>query len=299
MGILFDVQHYAVHDGPGIRTLVFLKGCPLSCAWCANPESQNPGPELRQLVVRCRGCLRCARACPVGAISPSATGPQLDRPLCARCASHECVAACPEHALTVTGQEWSLDDLVARVAKDLDFYRNSGGGVTFSGGEPFAQAEFLLAALARCKALGIHTAVETCGHADPRDILAAEPLVDLFLYDLKIVGPTRHRELTGADNALVVDNLRLLASRAPGRMVLRVPIVPGFTDDEANIEAIAALAGELGIAHLELCPYHPLGRSKYTELGMAEAPDPAQPLPEILARIAAVFEARGLRCGLA
>jgi len=285
------VQHYAVHDGPGIRTLVFLKGCPLSCAWCANPESQSPLPEIRQVRARCQRCLRCARACPSRAISAPEGEPQLDRARCRTCASQECAAACPEHALLSTGREWTLDELVDRIAKDADFYRNSGGGVTFSGGEPLAQLQFLLAALERCRALRIHTAVETCGYA-PRDgVAAVEPLVDLFLYDLKVADPNRHRELTGADNEVVVDNLRFLAARAAGRIVVRVPIVPGFTDDPTNVEAIAALVRALGIGRVELCPYHALGRSKYSELGRPEPPNPPPPAPADLARIATVLGA--------
>jgi pyruvate formate lyase activating enzyme len=295
-GLLFDLQHYAVHDGPGIRTLVFLKGCPLSCAWCSNPESQSPRPQLRQLLARCRACLRCARACPLGAIAATEGKPRLDRSLCSECAEQECVSACPERALATTGQEWSLDDVVTRIAKDLDFYRNSGGGATFSGGEPFTQAVFLLAALERCRALGIHTAVETCGHAASADIAAAAPLVDLFLYDVKIIDPQRHHELTGADNAVILENLRMLAERDPDKIVVRVPIVPGYTDDDANIEAIAALAHSLAITRADLCAYHPLGRDKYTELGMPAPVDPPQPLPADLAHIAAIFEAHGVHC---
>ena len=264
-----------------------------------NPESQAPAPQLRHLAVRCRACLRCARACPAGAIATDEGRPRLDRRPCSACGGRECAAACPERALQASGREIPLDEVVARIAKDTDFYRNSGGGVTFSGGEPFAQAAFLLAALERCKELGIHTAVETCGHADPGDIAAAAPLVDLFLYDLKIADPARHRELTGADNSLAVENLRALAAIDASRIVVRVPIVPGFTDSPENIEAIAALAGEVGVAAVDLCPYHPFGRGKYAELGLPEPPDPPQPSPADLARIAAAFAARGVRCAVA
>jgi len=294
--MVFDIQHYAVHDGPGIRTLVFLKGCPLACAWCANPESRRTEREVRQILARCRACLRCAEACSRGAISVVDGRPRLDRTSCAACDGFECTAACPEHALIVTGAEWALDDLIARIAKDIDFYRNSGGGVTFSGGEPFAQADFLRAALAECKRLGIQTAVETCGQAAPADILAAEPLVDLFLFDMKIVDPGRHRELTGIDNARILGNLRLLAERAPEKIALRFPVVPGLSDGEKNLEAIAALAAELRITRIELCPYHPLGRAKYGEVGLPDPVEPPQPLPADIARIAAFFEARGIGC---
>ncbi len=190
------MQHYAVHDGPGIRTLVFLKGCPLSCAWCANPESQSLLPEIRQVRARCARCLRCARACPSRAISAPDGEPRLDRSRCLTCRGHECAAVCPEHALLTAGREWTVDELVDRVARDADFYRNSGGGVTFSGGEPLAQPDFLLAALERCRAIGIHTAVETCGYAARDQVAAVEPLVDLFLDDLKVADPARHRART-------------------------------------------------------------------------------------------------------
>jgi pyruvate formate lyase activating enzyme len=294
--MLFDIQHYAVHDGPGIRTLVFLKGCPLRCAWCANPESQRPAPEVRHLSARCRACLRCADACPRGAIAAIGGVPRIQRDRCAGCDRTDCVAACPERALVRAGEEWSLDDVIARVAADRDFYRNSGGGVTFSGGEPFAQARFLLAALARCRSLGIHTAVETCGHASPDDLDTAEPLVDLFLFDLKVADPDRHRALTGTGNALILDNLRQLAGRGADRIVVRVPVVPGLTDSAANVEALASLTASLGIARAELCAYHPLGRAKYVELGLPEPPDPPAPTPEALERVADAFVTRGVAC---
>ena len=296
-GTIFDIQHYAVHDGPGIRTLVFLKGCPLACVWCANPESRRPGREVRRIPARCRACGRCVRACPGGAIGVVEGRPRLERRRCRSCGAFACAAACPERALIVAGEEWALDDLMARVAKDADFYRNSGGGVTFSGGEPFAQPDFLLAALGECRRLGIRSAVETCGQAAPAAILAAESLIDLFLFDVKAVDPVLHRAWTGADNGTILANLRLLAGRAPDKIVLRVPVVPGLTAVADNIAAIAALAAELRVARVELCAYHPLGRSKYGELGLPEPPDPPPPLPSDLARITGVFEAHGILCG--
>lgn len=296
-GSLFDIQHYAVHDGPGIRTLVFLKGCPLACAWCANPESRRPGRELRHLAPRCRACGRCQRACPGGAVSMTRSGPRFDRRRCDACAAGPCAGACPEGALLPVGEKWSVEDLVARVAKDRDFYRNSGGGVTFSGGEPFAQAPFLLAALRLCRRRGIRAAVETCGLAARADLLAAVPLADLFLFDVKVCDPALHRRLTGVDNRAILDNLSLLARRAPGKVVVRFPVVPGYTDGRRNVEALAGLMTRLGLARVDLCPYHPLGRGKYAELGLAEPPDPPQPRPAQLARLAAFFAARGIECG--
>jgi pyruvate formate lyase activating enzyme len=297
--MVFDIQHYAVHDGPGIRTLVFLKGCPLRCAWCCNPESHGAAPQLRHRAPRCHACLRCQAACRHGAVQATEGGPRFDRRLCVTCSSRECVEACPENALLVTGEELSLDAVMTRVAADLAFYRNSGGGVTFSGGEPFCQAEFLLAALERCRSLGIHTAVETCGHAEAAAVAAAEPLVDLFLFDIKVVDSQRHRELTGAHNHQILDNLAYLAQRAPDRVLLRLPLIPGCTDDDANLEAIALLARELRLGRICLEPYHSLGHGKYTELGLPSPEDPGPPDLGAVERAAGILRSGGLRCELA
>jgi pyruvate formate lyase activating enzyme len=297
--MVFDIQHYAVHDGPGIRTLVFLKGCPLRCAWCCNPESHSALPQLRHRIARCRGCLRCASVCPRGAVSVAAGRPRFERRTCLACTARECLEACPENALQVTGEELTLDAVVARVVADLPFYRNSGGGVTFSGGEPFAQPAFLLAALARCRALGIHTAVETCGQAPSELVRAAEPLVDLFLFDIKVVDPRRHQELTGVDNRLILDNLGFLARHARDKVVLRLPLIPACTDEDGNLEAIAALALELGLERMCLEPYHSLGHGKYAELGLPSPEDPGMLAPDRVDRIAADLGSRGLACELA
>ena len=196
----------------------------------------------------------------------------------------------------MVGGRLTPDEVVARVARDLPFYRNSGGGVTVSGGEPLAQPAFLRAVLEGCRGLGIHTALETCGQAPAEVLRAVEPLVDLFLFDLKLASPEAHRELTGLDNRLILANLRWLSSAAPGRVVLRFPLVPGATDDEDNVRAVAALAAELGVGSVQLEPYHGLGVGKYGEIGLASPPLLPTPGPEQLARVAAVFEAAGLRC---
>ncbi len=265
-GIVFDIEHYGVHDGPGIRTVVFLKGCPLKCPWCCNPESQCFAPELRHTAARCRRCFACQKSCPNGAVQATEHGPVFDRTACRAC-SAPCIDACPQAALAMVGEPMTADRVMARIAADKAFYDNSGGGVTFSGGEPFAQPAFLEELLKQSKSLGIHTAIETCGHADPAAVARCRPLVDLFLYDVKLVDCGRHERLTGIGNRLVLENLRSLARQAPGKVRVRVPLVPGCTDDAANLEGIAALVRSLGIDKVELMPYHALGADKYQSLG--------------------------------
>jgi pyruvate formate lyase activating enzyme len=289
-GRIFDIQHYAVHDGPGIRTSVFLKGCPLSCAWCSNPESQAPQPELRHHASRCRGCLACVHACARGGASAEAGRPKLERSRCGGCADWACLEACPQGALLKVGGDVAAQEVLARVAADKDFYDNSGGGVTFSGGEPLAQPDFLAELLEGCRGRGIHTAVETCGFAPARELERLEPLVDLFLYDLKIVDPERHRQWTGRSNELILGNLRLLADRRADKVVVRVPLIPEATDSEENLSAVAALCRSLDLRRVELLPYHGLGADKYEELGRtyrmpAQGPDAAD-----MARASRIFE---------
>jgi pyruvate formate lyase activating enzyme len=298
-GIVFDIQHYAVHDGPGIRTLVFLKGCPLGCVWCCNPESQSAQPELRRLASRCQACLRCAGVCPVTAVREEDGSVVFDRAACARCRERACVDACCSQALSVAGTWMDVETVVARVAADEEFYENSGGGVTFSGGEPFAQHEFLHALLSACRGRGIQTAVETCGHVATHVLLEAEPLVDLFLFDLKLAEGARHRLLTGVDNRLILDNLAALARRSAARISLRVPLIPGLTDDEANLSAIAVIAAKHGLDVVYLQPYHPLGRDKYEQFGRPVPPEVLPLLPGAVDRAIALFADHGLHAELA
>jgi pyruvate formate lyase activating enzyme len=300
-GILFDIQPWAVHDGPGIRTLVFLKGCPLACKWCCNPESQAFGPDLRFEGWRCLHCLACMHACPSGAITGVDGTPVPDREACVPCDTFDCVGACPGTALRKVGRVWEALDVVAEVARDLDFFRNSGGGVTFSGGEPLAQPEFLLAMLRACREQGISTALETCGHASPEDLEAVAPWVDLFLFDLKVMDPARHEALTGRDNGVILRNLAWLAARDPDRVVVRHAVIPGLTDDAANHAAIADFMTAHGLARLDLEPYHPLGVPKYEGLGLACPcdPDPRALDGPRLDALLACFKARGLACELA
>jgi len=285
-GRLFDVQRYSIHDGPGIRTTVFLKGCPARCLWCHNPESQSFVPQVLVVETRCISCGSCARACPRGAPPPGSS-------LCTACGA--CVEACPSGARQLAGREATVSELMEEVLRDRLFYDESGGGVTFSGGEPLAQPEFLAALLAACRAASLHTAVDTCGAAPRQRLLALTPLVDLFLFDVKLVDDARHRALTGLPAGPILDNLRALAA-AGARLWVRVPVIPGYTDAEADLAATAALlAGLPGIGKVCLLPYHATGARKTARLGRSYplgelAPPPAGRLESL----AALFRGRGL-----
>lgn len=293
-GRVFDIQRFSVHDGPGIRTTVFLKGCPLRCLWCHNPEGISPEPELMFFEYKCLGCGTCVRACPVGAIVfPSFAGkPKLDREKCSGCG--KCAEACPSGAWRLVGQTIGVEELLGILERDCLLYERSGGGVTFSGGEPLFQPEFLLAALEECKKRGIHTALDTSGFAPTAVLTKLASLIDLFLYDLKPMDEEEHRRYTGVSNRLIHENLKTLVKL--GRpVIVRIPLIPGITDTERNIALLKAFLRELGrgIQNVEFLPYHDVAE-KYQRLGknygMPELPRPsAERLAEVRAKIAEVL----------
>ena len=265
---VFDVQRFSLHDGPGIRTLVFLKGCPLSCAWCCNPESRYPAAEIGYYPQFCIACGACERACACGAVSLREGRRHFERSMCRECDQMPCVAACPANALRRYGVQTSVDELVEIVRKDELFYRNSGGGVTVSGGEPLLQSAFVAAFLTECKTAGLDTAIETSGYADWDSFERLLGVTDLFLFDLKHAEGAAHIAWTGVDNDGIVNNLRKLAASAK-RIVVRIPVVPGFNDDRETIGGIVDLARGAGVREVHLLPYHRLGSSKYDALGIA------------------------------
>ncbi len=265
-GLVSAIRRLAIHDGPGIRTLVFLKGCPLRCAWCAAPETQASHTEILVYPERCLACDRCREVCPEGAILVAPEGKRgIDRSRCTRCG--ECVTECPAGALRMCGEEKTVGQVVAEVERDRVFYQHSGGGVTISGGEPLAQAEFTQALFRALRARGLHTAMETSGLQswDPFEKTLAD--LDLLLYDLKLMDPEQHERFTGASNELILENLRrVMACGVP--TIVRVPVVPGINDGEENCRAMSRFLRGLGsVRRVDLLPYHRLGEAMYARLG--------------------------------
>jgi len=263
-GRLFNLQRCSVHDGPGIRTTVFLKGCPLECAWCHNPEGISASPELMLNGERCLGCGACSDVCPVVDGGAVAVGMPWDRTTCLRCGA--CVEACPADARELAGTGSTANELVDVVERDRPFFEASGGGVTFSGGEPLSQPEFLASCLRACRVRGLHTAVDTCGLAPREVVLEIAGLTDLVLFDLKQMDSEAHRRHTGADNRLILENLRALSS-SEAEIWIRVPLIPGVNDDDANFEALGDFLSSLPRRHrVFVLPYHPTAVGKTSRL---------------------------------
>ncbi len=286
-GIVFDIKKFSIHDGPGIRTTVFFKGCPLSCWWCHNPESQTLEPERVYWENRCIRCGACQEVCEQEAISFEGDYPLTDGERCTLCGS--CVQVCYAQAREIVGREMMVAQVIAEIERDIPFYEESGGGVTFSGGEPLSQLGFLLALLQACQERDIHTAVDTCGFAPWESFDRIREQVGLFLYDLKLMDDLQHRKFTGVSNDLVLKNLQAL-SRRGHHIVLRIPVIPGINDDEGNLGQMGAFAA--GLPHLDrvdILPYHHAAMSKYERLDKSY--DLTQARPPSDERMAEVAEA--------
>ncbi len=293
---VFEIERFALNDGPGIRTVVFFKGCPLRCRWCSNPESQRAAPELFYQPRRCLGCQECVRACPRSALAWSERV-RIDRENCDACGL--CTRACNSGALSMAGRELAVGEILGEVLRDEAFYRNSGGGVTFSGGEPAAQPRALRELAELCRGAGLHTCIETCGDFPWEAVRDTLPALDLFLFDLKLLDPGQHQELTGSDNARLLGNFRRLL--AAGKAVtVRFPLVPGINDGQSHLEALADfLAKEAPGICLDLLPYHRLGSTKYVGLGKRYSLEHLEPPPQQrVQEVMEYFAGRGLAARL-
>ena len=263
-GLVFDIKKYAIHDGPGIRTTVFFKGCPLQCLWCHNPESWKAHAEFGFRSGRCLGCGQCAEACSCEAILLVENRPVTDSEKCILCG--RCVDICLAGARQIIGRKMAVGEVMAEVERDVIFYDQSGGGVTFSGGEPLMQPDFLLALLNQCRARNIHTAVDTSCYAEPEVVESVAKSADLFLCDLKHMDNEMHERFTGVGNSLIMENIRRI-SQAGKKIVIRIPIIPGFNDGTANIEATGKFAASLpGIGRIDILPFNRGGMEKSARL---------------------------------
>lgn len=264
-GCVLNIQRFSIDDGPGIRTTVFLKGCNLHCQWCHNPESINRNIQIQFYHQKCTKCGDCCVACPSGARFMEGNEVVFNRELCRQC--KKCVEVCQSGALMAQGQTMSVNEVVTEVLKDQPFYIHSGGGVTFSGGEPLLQNDFLLELLKASKEYGLHTAIDTAGNVPWSVFTSIMNYVDLFLYDIKLMNNKKHKLVTGVDNGRILENLKMLADNK-ALIHIRVPVIPGTNDNMAEMKEIAGFLQDIGgVELIELLPYHGLGESKYDSLG--------------------------------
>jgi len=264
-GVVFNIQRFSIQDGPGIRTTVFLKGCPLRCQWCSNPESQSPHPEIMYRSQQCQKCGTCAEVCDVDAVTIIDGRPSLERGTCTMCM--DCVEACPSGALEISGKRMGLEEVVDEACKDELFYTNSGGGVTLSGGEPLSQPEFSRLFLKACKERSIHTALDTSGHATWQVMKRVLEYTDLVLFDLKHLSPEKHLEGTQASNDLILENLKKTLDSGQARVWIRIPMIPDYNDSAPYVEELVLVLKEMRAEKVSLLGYHQWGRSKYEALG--------------------------------
>jgi len=286
-GVIFNIQRYSLNDGPGIRTVVFFKGCPLRCPWCCNPESIDPSPRLSFSEQKCLGDGRCVEVCPSGARTASG----YDEKKCTLCG--KCVEACPSGALELIGKRMSVPEALREAEKDRQFYESSGGGMTLSGGEILLQRGFAVALLEALRGRYLHSAIETTGYAKWEHLQEVVDAADLVLYDLKHMDSAVHEKYTGRPNGLILENARRVAGRGK-LMIFRVPLIGGVNADAANVEAVAIFANESGVKEVHLLPYHRLGEAKYRKLGKKYDLEASTPDDETVRRLSGILESRGL-----
>lgn len=289
-GLIFHIKRYAIHDGPGIRTTVFFKGCPLHCWWCHNPEGQSFSRELMVWPDRCIKCQTCISACPNSAISLSGSSIVTERDKCKACGV--CTAKCPANAREIVGKTMSADEVMKEVEKDREFYGESGG-LTASGGEPLAQSVFLHALLNKCKAAGIRTTVDTSGYAEKKTLAKISSKVDLFLYDVKMMDSKKHKLHTGVSNKLIIENLKML-NKLGKQLIIRFPLIPRVNSAEVDITSMCELVSGLkNVERVSILPYHGLGVDKAKRLGKASRVY-AKPSDRLLSRSLSLIKSYGL-----
>ena len=293
-GVIFDIKKYAIHDGPGIRTTVFFKGCPLACHWCHNPEGITITSERIYHQERCIGCGECIQICPQKVRTQTSQGVISDLSKCEWCRT--CADHCPSDAVEFVGQKVTVAEVLRKIEKDVAFYDESGGGVTLSGGEPLMQPEFLLELLDACGQRDLHRTVDTTGYADAELLLAVAAKTNLFLYDLKLMDAARHRHYTGVSNEKIMQNLKLLAQKG-ARIQVRIPVIPGINSDETNIRQTGEYVSALpGVEDICILPFHNSARGKYGRLGMeCMSPDIRPPTEAQLNKIAEQLNGFGLK----
>jgi len=293
-GLITNVQRFSIRDGPGIRTTVFLKGCPLDCFWCHNPEARRGQVELQVFVERCIGCGACQERCPEAAQRIEDGRRVFRRELCRACG--RCAETCYAEALLLAGRWWGADELVATLLRDREFYTRSGGGITLSGGEPTRQPAFCLEVLRMCSEAGVHTAIETAAFCRWEDLAGLLPWLSLVILDIKLMDDGAHRAATGVSNALILENARRLAAASPPLLV-RTPVVPGVNDTPEAIAAVAAFIRDFpNLVAYELMPFHRLAEGKYRSLDLQDRAHHLQPpAPQTLQTLACSAHEAGVR----
>jgi pyruvate formate lyase activating enzyme len=295
-GIIFNIQRYSLDDGPGMRTTVFVKGCPLSCLWCSNPESQDSQPMVTYRYTSCKGCGTCVKTCPKNAVTLDGDGVHIDRTVCDRCG--ECVKGCVYDALRLTGEVVTVEKLMKTIKRDKVYYQTSGGGVTCSGGEILMQPDFVAEIFRQCHAEGIHTCADTCGYGPEEAMRKILEHSDLVYFDIKHMNADRHREYTGVDNEIILKNLSIALASGVS-VVIRVPLIPEHNDSEENLRAMAGYVSKLGsgIDHVCILPYHNYGANKYRMIDKTYPLEGLRKLtPEEEERAKNIIEGFGLKC---
>ncbi|MBU3145072.1 trans-4-hydroxy-L-proline dehydratase activase [Clostridium sp. CF012] len=290
---IINIQKYSIHDGPGIRTTVFFKGCPLNCWWCHNPESQNLNPEIMFFKERCTGCGTCVKRCPEKAIQFVKGFPVFNESKCTLCG--KCSDFCLSNARELVGKDITVKNLMKEIIKDEVFYEESNGGVTFSGGEPLMHADYLYNILKICKDKGIHTTVDTSGYASWKQFEKIVDNVDLFLFDIKHMNNEKHIKYTGVENVIILENLKKLSQRG-SNIYIRMPLIAGINDDDETIDAAVDFLSKINLIHVDLLPYHKMGMDKYRRLNIEyKLSGLEKPSDEVMNKISEKFKSAGIK----